>query len=198
MTTYTGRGFDQIVNYIDANGVNGSIVGKLIRITGEKVATVEFSIQNDNLYLLVNGVEFSSITSALVTLESELSTNDATGSDGSGNVANNVIGNYAIMRHVVFGNSTLEQIIGTSDIFKARLVREFVKSTQTVSKSRVLSSIARIGIYKLYNYATISGISKHFNISSTRMSYLLDTLSTNEYQLMFGTSRNNFDLSVYK
>jgi hypothetical protein len=195
MTTYTGRGFDQIVNYIDTNGINNSLIGKLVRISGEKIATVEFSIQNDELFLFVNGTEYPNVTEAIRNLTSQCS-GDASGSNEDGNSANNVIGNYAITRHIIFGNTSLEQIIGRSSVTRARLVNALV--SRSVGLSRTMNTEARSGIFKLYDYSTIKSIAAKFNISAQRMSFLLDKLSTNEFELMFGRSDNNFNLSVYK
>jgi flagellar hook assembly protein FlgD len=194
-TTYTGRGFDQIVSYIDAHGTSGSLVGKLVRVSGEKIAAVEFSIQNDSLHLFVNGTEYPNVTEAIRDLTNQFS-GDATGSNEDGNSANNVIGNYAITRHIIFGNTSLEQIVGRSTVTRARLAKSLV--TRSVKVARTLNTEARSGIFKLYDYATIKNIAKRFNLSAQRMSFLLDKLSTNEFELMFGRSDNNFNLSVYK
>jgi hypothetical protein len=195
--SYTGRGFDSIVNYIDSNGVNGTIYGKIVRITGEKIADVEFTIQNDNLFLFVDGQVYSSISSALITLEARIAQNSADGSLGTGNTANNVIGNYAIFRHVLFGNTSLEQIIGKSDNLRVRVFKGDRRQAVSVANTRLLSLTARDGIYKKYSFGTVSAIAKKYKYSSKQMSFLLDNLTTNEMELMFGSSVNNFDLSVY-
>ena len=197
--TYNGRGFDSIINYIDNNGNNGTITGHVVRVTGEKVAIVEFSIKNDNLFLMVDGVDFSNVTEAIRYLTVKSSKNDASGSNDDGNSANNVIGNYAIMRHIIFSGVSLEQIVGKANTMRARITKSPRTYVRSVGTARILNTTAREGFFKLYpDYAVIKGISKQFSLNTSRMSYLLDTLTTNEFQLMFGSSDNEFDLSIYK
>jgi len=197
--TYTGRGFDKIVNYIDTEGVSGTITGHIVRINGEKIASIDFSIKNDNLYLTVNGVDFSNVTEAIRYLTVMASTNNATGSNDDGNSANNVIGNYAIMRHIMFGSVSLEQIVGKSDTSKTRVTKLNRTRIPSVSITRLLNAPAREGFFKMYpDYSVIKGISGKFNLTPTKMSFLLDTLTTNEFQLMFGRTENDFDLTIYK
>ena len=112
VVSYRGRGFDELFQYVSTNG---TLVGKIQRNTGEHVAGVEISIQSSDLVLEVNGKTFTSITNALTELYPELAVNDAEGSEGSGNIANNVIGNYAILKHVMFGNVSMEDIVGLSN-----------------------------------------------------------------------------------
>jgi hypothetical protein len=108
--TYRGRGADEITGILKNS--NGPLLGQIIRATGEPVADVEFRMEGTQLILTVAGEEYSSITNALHKLAPEVATHDADGSEGSGNVANNVIGNYAILKHVVFGGQTMYEIVG--------------------------------------------------------------------------------------
>lgn len=203
-TSYTGRGFDSIVNYIDSNGINSSINGWMIRITGEKIAPVNFSIINDELILTVDGVEYPNISEAVRQLAINEARGSATGSNEDGNAGNNLIGNYAFLRHVVFGSTTLEQIIGQSERpFNRKLTnkRDITRLT-SVKMSRVLAQSARNGVFQIYGeskgFEIIRSIANKFMFDSKRMSSLLDTLNTNEFQLMFGRSESNFDLAVYE
>lgn len=107
--TYRGRGADEITAIVKNSG---PMLGQIIRATGEPVADVEFRLEGTQLILTVAGEEYSSITNALHKLAPEVATHDADGSEGSGNVANNVIGNYAILKHVVFGGQTMYEIVG--------------------------------------------------------------------------------------
>lgn len=140
LTYYRGRGFDELFEYVSTNG---TLVGEIQRNTGDHVASVEISIQNKELVLEVNGQTFSSITNALTELYPDLATNDAEGSEGSGNIANNVIGNYAILKHVIFGNVTMEDIVGPTSVSRGpRKPRSISvkKATVTVSINELPAS----------------------------------------------------------
>lgn len=106
---YRGRGIDEITEIVKTSG---PLLGEIVRSTGEHIAGVEFDLVNGELYLTVDGEQYTSITNALHELAPEVATHDAEGSEGSGNVANNVIGNYAILKHVVFGSRTMYDIVG--------------------------------------------------------------------------------------
>lgn len=197
MKTYSGRGFDQIVSYIDANTPNGILSGKVIRNTGEKIADVSFEISNDTLVLTVGNEEFSNVTAAVRKLAENLNT--PSGSNEDGNSANGVIGNYAITKHFLFGNTSLEQIIGKSTKTVHRISKNSSRNTfSSVKVVRLLNSVARVGIFTKYSYQIVRAISDHFNFNSKYMAKLLDTLTTSEFELMFGRAENNFDLNVYK
>jgi hypothetical protein len=62
---YRGRGHDELYNYVQTNGI---LSGNIVRNTGDHVAGVEISIQNNELILEVDGQTFSSITNAFLQL----------------------------------------------------------------------------------------------------------------------------------
>ena len=111
---YRGRGYDEMFEICTNSG--GVLEGQIIRATGEPIADVGFRIESSQLILTVAGEEYSSITGALSALAPEIATHDADGSEGSGNVANNVIGNYAILKHVIFGNRTMYEMVGGTPV----------------------------------------------------------------------------------
>ena len=125
---YRGRGYDEM--FETCSNAGGTLSGQIIRATGEPIADVKFRIENSQLILEVAGEEYSSITGALSALAPEIATHDADGSEGSGNVANNVIGNYAILKHVIFGNRTMYEMVGGSPV--------------TVNKSKVGSKPKKV------------------------------------------------------
>lgn len=135
VVSYRGRGFDELFQYVSTSG---TLVGEIQRNTGEHVASVEISIQNSDLVLEVNGRTFTSITNALTELYPELAVNDAEGSEGSGNIANNVIGNYAILKHVMFGNVSMEDIVGPSN------ANPTPRKTRTVSAKKTPKVVVNI------------------------------------------------------
>lgn len=104
--TYRGRGLEELREL-------APISGRIERSTGEWVAEVEFTVENSQLILRVNGREYSSITNALHELAPELATHAADGSEGSGNIANNIIGNYNILKNVILGTQSMAEIVGT-------------------------------------------------------------------------------------
>ncbi len=110
--TYTGKGHDELYQHVQTSG---ALHGEILRTTGHVVSDVSVTIENGLLILRVNGVEYSSITSALQSNYDRFAVNRANGSEGSGDIANNIIGNYAILKHVVFGNITLDDIVGGSE-----------------------------------------------------------------------------------
>jgi hypothetical protein len=156
---YRGRGFDELYKYVSNNG---TMVGEIQRNTGDHVASVEISVQNKELILEVNGQTFSSITNALTELYPDLAVNAADGSEGSGNIANNVIGNYAILKHVVFGNITMEDIVGAS--IATHTPRKPRSSTKTKKAPAVTVNIselpARGNLYSYFKRDAIVGIAR--------------------------------------
>lgn len=154
---YRGRGCDEIFAYVSQHG---ELVGSIIRANGDHVADVSLSVVGDEVYLEVDGIEYSSITDALRQRYDELAIHDAGGSDGSGDIANNIIGNYAILRHVSFGNKTLEDIVGavsTSTSSASRKVRAPKKKSVTVFKSPD-DVPARGNLYDFFSRDTIVAI----------------------------------------
>ena len=113
---YRGRGGDEIFNYL---AKNGNQVGEILRANGDHVADISLSIAGDDVHLEVDGVGYTSITDALRQRYDDLAIHDADGSDGSGDIANNIIGNYAILRHVIVGSTTLEDIVGPMESSKS-------------------------------------------------------------------------------
>lgn len=112
---YRGRGRDEIYNYLSKHGDQ---LGSITRANGDHVADIALSIVGDDVRLEVDGVEYSSITDALKVRYDDFAVHDADGSEGSGDVANNIIGNYAILRHVMIGSVSLEDIVGPSESAK--------------------------------------------------------------------------------
>jgi hypothetical protein len=106
---YSGKGYNELYSKVLECG---SLLGEIVRVTGDKVASVEFSIEDGSLILRVNGKEYSSITTALSKNYKNWAINSASGSEGSGDIANNIIGNYAILKHVFFDKESLYDIIG--------------------------------------------------------------------------------------
>lgn len=147
INAYRGRGHDELYTYVDQHG---TLVGEIVRNTGAHVASVEVSIDNGVLRLEVNGKEFSSITNALREMESVLAVSDAEGSEGSGNVANNVIGNYAILKHVVFGAVTMEDIVGLASPGTVRNKTSAKSRKPKTVKVTLDSSVLASG--NLYNF----------------------------------------------
>jgi hypothetical protein len=123
---YRGRGQEEITELCEKMG--GTVLGEIQRNTGDTVATVEFSLVNGELHLTVDGEQYTSITNALHELAPDIATNAADGSEGSGNVANNVIGNYAILRHVILEGQSMWEILGGDSHKKPR------KTTSTAMK----------------------------------------------------------------
>jgi hypothetical protein len=123
---YRGRGQEEITDLCQKMG--GTVLGEIQRNTGDAVATVEFSLVNGELHLTVDGEQYTSITNALHELAPEIATNAADGSEGSGNVANNVIGNYAILKHVILEGQSMWEILGGDSHKKPR------KTTPTAAK----------------------------------------------------------------
>ena len=115
---YRGRGQDEILSIIQTTGQN--LTGEIVRANGDHVAEVEFSVVNGDLYLTVDGQQYTSITNALHEMAPDLATHDAEGSEGSGNVANNVIGNYAILKHVILDGCSMYDIAGGFSARKPR------------------------------------------------------------------------------
>lgn len=108
--TYRGRGLEQLQELCQSRG--GHLHGRIQRTTGEPVADIEFSLVNGQVHLIVEGEQYTSITNALHALAPDIATHDAEGSEGSGNVANNVIGNYAILKHVIIEGQSMWEILG--------------------------------------------------------------------------------------
>jgi hypothetical protein len=128
---YRGRGQEEITELCQKMG--GRALGEIQRNTGEAVATVEFSLVNGELHLTVDGEQYTSITNALHELAPDIATNAADGSEGSGNVANNVIGNYAILKHVILEGQTMYEILGGDAQKKPRkAVTSAAKKVRTV------------------------------------------------------------------
>jgi hypothetical protein len=154
--TYRGRGTDEITEIIKNTGAN--LQGQIVRATGEHIANVEFALANGDLYLTVDGNEYTSITNALHEMAPELATHDADGSEGSGNVANNVIGNYAILKHVLFGGRSMYDMLGGSNttktvrITKAKAVKVVLADPKTTP--------AQNNLYNYFNRDDIIGIAK--------------------------------------
>lgn len=176
---YRGRGYDEIFEHVT---INGPLVGEIIRITGERVAVISFDIDAGELALKVNGQEFTSVTNALSELYPKLAVNDATGSEGSGNIANNVIGNYAIFKHVVFGKVTLEDIVGTSAT--GSYVRKTPNPNRTHKVRPVKVIMAKEGFWELYDKTTMASLVMKYGRDLVKRAY--DYLTITEFTNMFG------------
>jgi len=101
---------------------------------------------------------------------------------------------------------------GTEELFKRKAEEEKQKAEISANKKRKmrsgadeaerLSSPARTGFYQKYEgklgFDILKGLMNHFNISKDAITRLLDTLTTNEFELRFGSSEGNHDLSHFK
>jgi hypothetical protein len=168
-TYYRGRGFDELYDYVSTNG---TLVGEIQRNTGDFVASVEISIQNKELFLEVNGQTFSSITNALSELYPDLAVNDAEGSEGSGNIANNVIGNYAILKHVVFGNVTMEDIVGTASVSRGPRRPRVAKPKKITVTVNINELPASGNLYNFFKADVIKGLAKSMGGAEPFQAYL--------------------------
>jgi hypothetical protein len=168
-TYYRGRGFDELFAYVSTNG---TLVGEIQRNTGDHVASVEISIQSKELILEVNGQTFSSITNALSELYPALAINDAEGSEGSGNIANNVIGNYAILKHVVFGNVTMEDIVGPASVSRGPRKPRVTKSKKPTVTVNINELPASGNLYSYFKREVIVGIAKAKGGAESFQAYL--------------------------
>jgi len=157
--TYRGRGTDEITEIIKNTGAN--LEGQLVRATGEHIANVEFALANGDLYLTVDGNEYTSITNALHEMAPELATHDADGSEGSGNVANNVIGNYAILKHVLFGGRSMYEILGGASVTKStRVPKAKAAKIVKVAPADPKNTPAQNNLYDFFKRDDIIGIAK--------------------------------------
>jgi len=174
---YRGRGEAELYNYVSANG---TLRGEIIKNTGDYVADVEIDTAGSNVVLKVNNIEFSSITNALNQLYPDLATNNAEGSEGSGNVANNVIGNYAILKHVVFGKVTLEDIVGPGSKRSFPRVQSVRKARIAVPKIKFEDRMLKtVGIDPAYGKGTLQKL-----LSTNKREYiqqLFNTLTVGEF-----------------
>ena len=166
---YRGRGHDELYNYVRTNG---TLSGNIIRNTGDYVAGVEISIQNNELILEVDGQTFSSITNALSELYPSLAVNEAEGSEGSGNLANNIIGNYAILKHVIFGNITLEDIVGVTPTSPKRSGTVKVKAKKAPVVSKDPTVVASGNLYRFFARDVIVPIAKQHGGAEGFQDYL--------------------------
>lgn len=166
---YRGRGHDKLYSYVQTNG---TLSGNIIRNTGDRVAGVEIDIQNSELILEVDGQTFSSITNALNELYPSLAVNDADGSEGSGNLANNIIGNYAILKHVVFGNVTLEDIVGVTPASPNRKGTVKVKAKKILEVAKDPTVTASGNLYRFFARDIIVPIAKQHGGAEGFQDYL--------------------------
>lgn len=168
-TYYRGRGFDELYEHVSNHG---TLVGEIQRNTGDHVASVEISIQNKELVLEVNGKTFSSITNALSELYPELAVNDAEGSEGSGNIANNVIGNYAILKHVVFGNMTMEDIVGTAGVTRGPRSPRTTKPKKATVTVNINELPASGNLYNFFKGDVIKNLARSMGGAEPFQAYL--------------------------
>lgn len=83
----------------------------------------------------------------------------------------------------------------------ARITRADAQGKATKSEMTRRDSIARDGFYKRYpgkdGFEILKGIMNYYDIGKDAMTRLLDTLTTNEFELRFGKRENNHDLSRF-
>ena len=155
---YRGRGYDEMFEICNNSG--GVLEGQIIRATGEPIANVEFRTEGAQLILTVAGEEYSSITGALSALAPEIATHNADGSEGSGNVANNVIGNYAILKHVLFGNRTMYEMVGGSPVSVKKIKTGTVTKKVKIEVKDPTSTLASGNLYDFFERAQVVEIAK--------------------------------------
>ena len=166
---YRGRGHDELYSYVQTNGI---LSGNIVRNTGDHVAGVEISIQNNELILEVDGQTFSSITNALSELYPSLAVNEAEGSEGSGNIANNVIGNYAILKHVVFGNMTMEDLVGTAGVARSPRSPRTTKPKKATVTVNINELPASGNLYNFFKGDVIKSLARSMGGAESFQAYL--------------------------
>jgi hypothetical protein len=149
---------------------------------------VEFSVVGGNLHLNVDGTEYGNITSAIAGLAEYLTFGSSTGSNDDGNNTNNVIGNRAIRRHVVFGNTTLEQIVGHYIDGRIKAVSDRVVN-KPYAKTRSIVKIdnrpAKEAFYAEGNtFADLQALRAKFGKETVDTAFTV--LFWTEFQLRFG------------
>jgi hypothetical protein len=183
--TYRGRGTDEITEIIKNTGTN--LEGQIVRATGEHIANVEFALANGDLYLTVDGTEYTSITNALHEMAPELATHDAEGSEGSGNVANNVIGNYAILKHVLFGGRSMYDMLGGSNTTKTvRIAKAKAKAVRVVLADPKTTP-AQNNLYNYFKRDDIIAIAKRLG-GAEPFQAAIKGLTVNEFAQKFEVS----------
>jgi hypothetical protein len=183
--TYRGRGLEELTELCQNHG--GALQGEIKRTTGETVAHLEFTLVNGELHLVVDGDEYTSITNALHALAPDIATHDAEGSEGSGNVANNVIGNYAILKHVMVQGQTMWDILGGTHRAKAPKATATRKTKSLAPRRDPQTTPAQGNLYDFFARDQIVAIAQSLG-GAAEFQAQIQGITITEFSDRFGVS----------